>query len=58
MVTDSTGAGINLTAGSTTSYSINYGIKNTWKTDDCFIIIFVQSTSTKKVYGVERIKVN
>jgi hypothetical protein len=58
MVTDSTGASISLTAGSTTNYSINYGIKDTWKVNDCYIIIFVQSTSTKKVYGVERIKVD
>jgi Outer membrane protein Omp28 len=58
MVTDSTGAGINLSYGQTTNFTINYRIKNTWKADDCFIIVFVQSTLTKKVYGVERIKVN
>ena len=58
MVTSSNGAAINLVLGQTVNFSIPYGIKNTWKVDDCYIIIFVQGTSAKQVYGVEKIKVN
>ncbi len=58
METGSNGAQINLVLGQTVNFSIPYAIRNTWKVDDCYIIVFVQSTSTKQVYGVERIKVN
>ncbi len=58
METGSDGAAINLALGQTVNFSIPYGIRNTWKVDDCYIIIFVQSTSTRQVYGVEKVKVN
>lgn len=58
METGSNGAQINLVLGQTVNFTVPYGIRNTWKVDDCYIIVFVQNVSTKQVYGVERIKVN
>ncbi len=58
METGTGGAQIKLVLGQTVNFSVPYGIRNTWKVDDCNIVIFVQSTSTKQVYGVEKIKVN
>lgn len=58
MVDGPDGANINLSAGQTVDYSVNYGIRNSWKTDDCYLVVFVQNLGTKEVYGVERIKVN
>lgn len=58
MTTDSSGWAINLNIGQTVNVAVPYYVKGTWNVDNCYIIVFVQSTSTKKVYGVERIKVN
>jgi len=57
MVTGSEGASITLTQGQTTSFDQSYTVDNRWKQANCYITVFVQSTSTKKVYGVERIKI-
>jgi hypothetical protein len=58
METGSNGTPISLGMGQTVNFTIPYGIRSTWKTDDCYIIAFIQSTSTKQVYGVEKIKIN
>lgn len=34
-----------------------YGIAQNWKANDCYLNVFVQSRSTKEVFGVEKIKV-
>jgi hypothetical protein len=57
MLTGSGGTPIGLVNGQTTQYSIGYNISNRWRAQMCNIIAFVQSTSTKQVYGVEKIKV-
>jgi thiol-disulfide isomerase/thioredoxin len=57
MVNDSTGAPVTLTQGQTTTVDQSYTVDNRWKQDDCYLTVFVQSASSKKVYGVERIKI-
>lgn len=58
MVTGTDGEAINLNSGQTVDYSTSYFVRNTWKVNDCYLVVFVQSLSAKQVYGVERIKVN
>ncbi|RPI14892.1 MAG: hypothetical protein EHM58_15425 [Ignavibacteriae bacterium] len=57
MVTGSDGQAVTLAQGQTTTVNVPFTIENTWNPDECYITIFVQSVSTKQVYGVERIKV-
>lgn len=57
MATGSAGESITLTNGNTTTFSKGYRILPAWKREHCFITVFVQSTSTKAVYGAGRIKV-
>jgi hypothetical protein len=57
MVTGSDGEPVSLANGQTTTVTKSFIIDNTWNPDECYITVFVQSTSTKQVYGVERIKV-
>jgi hypothetical protein len=57
MVTGSGGNTIQLTQGQTTTFTQAYTVDNRWKQGDCYMTVFVQSTSSKKVYGVERIKI-
>lgn len=58
MVTGEEGQGISLSQNQTTTVVEKYGIKSSWKKQDCYINVFVESTATKQVYGVERIKVS
>lgn len=55
MITGQEGESINV--GQNTSISKVYGLAPNWKDSDCYIIVFVQSVSTKQVFGVERIKI-
>lgn len=55
MVTGKTGESISV--GQNTVVTKPYGIASTWNRDECYITVFVQSVSTRDVYGVERIKV-
>jgi hypothetical protein len=57
MVTGIDGQHISLTQGQTTMVDQSYTVDNRWKQDDCYMTVFVQSASSKKVYGVERIKI-
>lgn len=55
MITGQEGESINI--GQNTSVSKVYGVASNWKPEDCYIIVYIQSVSTKQVFGVERIKV-
>lgn len=55
MITGSEGESINV--GQNTAVTKNYGIASNWNPNECYITVFVQSVSTKQVFGVERIKV-
>jgi thiol-disulfide isomerase/thioredoxin len=61
IVTGSSGAPITLTNGQTTQFGTGYSIPTSpanWYIPEKFnIVAFIQSTSTKQVYGVEKIKV-
>jgi hypothetical protein len=57
MITDSTGAPITLSQGQTTTFTKSYTVGTRWNDNECYLVVFIQSYSTKKVYGVERIKV-
>lgn len=57
MQTGSSGAPITLTNGQTTVFSTGYNISSRWNANKCNIVAFVQSTSIKQVYGVEKIKI-
>lgn len=61
MVTGTVGTPITLTNGQTTQFSAGYSIPTSpanWYIPEKFnIVAFVQSSSTKQVYGVEKIKV-
>ena len=56
MVTGTTGEDISV--GTNNTVVKNYGLAPNWKSEDCYITVFIQSKSTKQVFGVERIKVN
>lgn len=56
MITGSDGEDI--TVGSSNTVVKTYGISQNWNADDCYITVFVQSKSTKQVFGVHRVKVN
>lgn len=56
--TGDNGAAITLNQNQTTSYSQQYGISSSWKLNDCYITVFIQSSAQRQVYGVERIKVS
>ncbi len=58
MPTGNDGTSITLNQNKTVTYIQRYGISSKWKKEDCYINVFVQSTSTRAVYGVERIKVS
>jgi hypothetical protein len=58
MVTGSLGESISLTPNQIVAFSKDYRLLPKWKSEDCYITVFVQSTSTKQIYGVERIKVS
>lgn len=55
MVTGQDGESISV--GQNTSVSKNYRISPNWDENECYINVFIQSTSTKQVFGVEKIKV-
>ncbi len=55
MLTGQAGESINV--GQNTTVTKGYGIPLNWYPDDCYINVFVQSVSTKQVFGVERIKI-
>jgi len=57
MITDSTGAPITLSQGQTTTFTQSYTVGSRWNDSECYLVVFIQSYSTKKVYGVERIKI-
>lgn len=57
MVTGTDGEPISLAQGQTTTVTKPFTIDGTWNSDECYMTVFVQSTSTKQVYGVERIKI-
>jgi hypothetical protein len=56
MITGSDGEDITLSSNNviTKSYSLN----SKWNKAECYLTVFVQSKSTKQIYGVGRIKVN
>jgi len=56
MLTGSEGEDISVSG--TTTFVKPYGLAANWKSEDCNITIFIQSKSTKQVFGVERIEVN
>ena len=56
MVTGSEGEDI--TIGNSNTVIKSYGLNPNWNQDECYITVFIQSKSTKQVFGVERIKVN
>ena len=56
IVTGTTGEDISV--GTNNTVVKNYGLAPNWKSEDCYITVFIQSKSTKQVFGVERIKVN
>jgi hypothetical protein len=56
MVTGSEGEDISIGPANTVVKS--YVLAPNWNTDNCYLTVFVQSKSTKQVFGVERIKVN
>ncbi|MCI0448446.1 MAG: Omp28-related outer membrane protein [Chlorobi bacterium] len=56
MVTGKDGEPINI--GQNETVTKNYGLAQNWNADKCYITVFVQSSSTKQVFGVERIKIN
>lgn len=56
MVTGSEGEDI--TIGQTNVVTKAYGLSPSWNQNECYITVFVQSKSTKQVFGVERIKVD
>jgi hypothetical protein len=58
MVTGSDGESVSLTPNQTLVFSKNYRLLPKWKMEDCYITVFVQSISTKQIYGVERIKIS
>jgi|SRR4030095_2250294 len=55
MITGSNGESVNV--GQNTTVTKNYGINSRWREGECYLTAFVQSTSTKQIFGVERIKV-
>lgn len=56
MVTGSEGEDINI--GSNNVVAKPYGLAPNWDQDQCNITVFVQSKSTKQVFGAERVKIN
>ena len=56
MITGS--GGEDITIGNSNVVTKPYGLNAKWNKDECYITVFVQSKSTKQVFGVERIKVN
>jgi hypothetical protein len=57
LVTPPDGQPINITAGQTNTYDLNYSIDIIINEIETDIIVFVQSVSTKEVFAVEKIKV-
>jgi hypothetical protein len=55
MLTGQEGESINV--GQNTTVTKTYGLSPNWDSEECYITVFVQSVSTKQVFGVERIKV-
>jgi thiol-disulfide isomerase/thioredoxin len=56
MITGADGEDITLVQGLNT-INKTYSINPKWNPENCFITVYVQSSSTKAVYGVERVKV-
>jgi hypothetical protein len=58
MVTGQDGEAISLSQGQTTVVSKSYVLPSYIKNEDeCYIVVFIQNSPGKQVYGVERIKV-
>lgn len=55
MITDTTGVPIDLSG--TVTKTVNYNVSAKYKDYNCHIVVFIQSISAKKVYGVEKIRV-
>lgn len=58
MITGGNGEAISIGQNQTTTVVKGYNLQSRWKSEDCYLTVFVQSTSTKYVYGVERIKIS
>jgi hypothetical protein len=56
MITGSNGESINV--GLNTTVTKQYGLAPNWRDNECYINVFVQSVSTKQIFGVEKIKVS
>ena len=56
MITGTDGESVNIGQG--VSVNKSYGLAPHWNEDECYITVFVQSSSTQQIFGVERIKVN
>lgn len=56
MITSSNGESINV--GQNTTVTKAYGLAPNWRDNECYINVFVQSVSTKQIFGVEKIKVS
>lgn len=56
--TGSGGQSINLPVNQAITFAQNYRLASNWKKQDCYLTVYVQSTSTRQVYGVERIKIS
>lgn len=57
LLTGENGEPITLINGHQTSVNKDFTIQTNWNQDNCNITVFFQSTSSKAIYGVERIKV-
>jgi hypothetical protein len=56
MVTGEDGEPVNI--GQNITVVKNYGLAQNWNKNKCYLTVFVQSASSKQVFGVERIKIN
>ena len=58
MITGGDGEAISVAQNQMTTVIKGYNLQTRWKKENCYLTVFVQSTSTKAVYGVERIKMS
>jgi hypothetical protein len=56
MITGLNGQAITVGQG-TTTVDKTYSLNSNWNRDECYLTVFIQSTSTKQIFGVERVKV-
>lgn len=57
MITGTNGDPISLSQGGNQSIIKQFTLNSAWNAGECFITVFIQNSTTKAVYGVERIKI-